>query len=119
MKKYIVLIIIIAASIIGLLFTVFLVNSEGTCYYAQIDNTKIEKIESRKGVIDLNGGMEYKYTLPAYGENGKETTISFGTMRQLKDGAYLKLWSVPFRGVVKWEEVTAGEMPKAVQEKIT
>ena len=39
--------------------------SEGSSYYTQIDNSKIETADSRGGVIDMSGGMQYSYTLPA------------------------------------------------------
>ena len=67
----------------------FFSEKDSGYYYVQIDNSKIEEIHSRGGVIDLNGGMDYSYTLPAYDENGQGTYITFGASRELREGAYL------------------------------
>ena len=84
-------------------------------YYTQIDNQKIEQVDSRGGVIDLQGGLPYSYTLPAYDENGSEKDITFGASRELKEGAFLCLTVAPVRGVTEWREVQYDELPKAVQ----
>lgn len=91
--------------------------TDGT-YYTQIDNSRIEDLESKGGVVDPTGGMSFSYTLPAYDEQGNEREISFGTERQLKNGAYLKLEVVPIRGVVSWEEVQFDELPQKVQSRM-
>ncbi len=93
----------------------FFSEKDSEYYYVQIDNSKIEEIHSRGGVIDLNGGMDYSYTLPAYDENGQGTYITFGASRELREGAYLRLTVKPIRGVVEWSEVEYEEMPTAVQ----
>lgn len=93
----------------------FLSGSDNRYYYVQIDNSKIEEVHSRGGVIDLSGGMDYSYTLHAYNENGKGTDITFGASRELREGAYLKLTVKPLRGVVAWSEVQYDELPAAVQ----
>lgn len=104
---------ILAAASIGSLF----LSKTGTTYrYTQIDNTKIEKIESRGGVIDFKGGMDYQYTLPSYNEDGKDKDITFGTSRELREGAFVRL-TVALRGVIKWEEVQYDELPLSVQDK--
>ena len=84
-------------------------------YYTQIDNQKIEQVDSRGGVIDLQGGLPYSYTLPAYDENGSEKDITFGASRELKEGAFLCLTVAPVRGVTEWREVQYDELPAAVQ----
>ncbi len=96
---------------------VFFSNAGSKYYYSQIDNTKIEKIESRGGVIDLKGGMNYQYTLPSYDEDGKEKDITFGTSRELREGAFIRLTVTALRGVIDWEEVQYDEMPLLVQDK--
>lgn len=67
-------------------------------------------------MIDLDGGMSYSYTLPAYNEKGVEKEITFGASRELREEAFLKLTVSPVRGVVEWSEVQYGELPEAVQE---
>ena len=90
-----------------------------TYYYSQIDNSRIENNESKGGVIDFSGGMDYRYTLLSYDENGKGKEISFGTSRELKEGAFICLTVMPIRGVVEWEEVQYDELPTAVQSFYT
>ncbi|MDE5933961.1 MAG: YxeA family protein [Lachnospiraceae bacterium] len=93
----------------------FLSGAGSTYYYAQIDNRKIEQVHSRGGVIDLHGGMDYSYTLPACDEDGTEKDITFGTSRELKEGAFIRLTVMPVRGVLEWSEVPYDELPSAVQ----
>lgn len=92
-------------------------NANGD-YYTQVDNARTEELESKGGVIDPTGGMDLLYTLPAYDAQGGEKEISFGTERQLKEDAYLKLEVEPIRGVVGWNEVQFDELPEKVQERI-
>lgn len=93
----------------------FLSGTGSDYYYSQIDNSKIEKVNSRGGVIDLHGGMSYSYTLPSYDENGNEKFITFGTSRELREGAFIRLTVMPVRGVLEWSEVQYDELPKDVQ----
>lgn len=97
----------------------FLSGSNSTYYYTQIDNSKIEQNDSDGGVVNLNGGMEYAYTLSAYNESGKEKDITFGASRQLREGAYIRLTVMPVRGVIEWSEVQYDELPEAVQDNYT
>ena len=85
-------------------------GGERTCY-TQVDNSKVEQIEPDKGIIKLNGGMSYKYSLPAYTEDGAEVNVVFGT-----EGRYLKLQERPIQGVIGWQEVRFDELPPVVQE---
>ena len=91
-------------------------GSGSTYYYTQIDNSRIAEGKPRDGVIDLDGGMSYSYTLPAYNEKGVDKEITFGASRELREEAFLKLTVSPVRGVVEWSEVQYGELPEAVQE---
>ena len=78
-------------------------------YYSKIDNTKIEKLESRD--------MKYEYTLDCYNESGKKKEIKFKTSRELRESAYLML-EVRIFGVHSWKEVQENELPNKVQEKM-
>lgn len=95
-------------------------DSAKSFYYVQVDNAKISDLEpeGRSGVFDPNGGMSYSYTLSAYDKDGKTTEISFGTERQLREGAYLSLEVLPIRGVVEWKEVRFDELPLKVQDRL-
>ena len=90
-----------------------------TYYYSQIDNSKIEQTESKSGVINFSGSMDYSYTLFSYDENGKGKDITFGTSKELKEGAFIRLTVMPIRGVLEWKEVQYDELPAAVQSNYT
>ena len=64
------------------------------------------------------GGMPLLYTLPSYDENGSVQDLSFGTERQLREGACLRLSVLPVRGVTEWREVQYEELPSAVQARM-
>lgn len=117
MKKLIIIVTIMIITLSLLFFRMIFSNDAREFYYVRIDNTKIETLGSRKGVIDFNGGMEYGYTLTGYNERGEKKSVFFGANRRLKDGAFLKLSVVPVRGVTEWEEVIFEEMPEAVRKK--
>lgn len=93
--------------------------SDAGYYYTQIDNSKVEEVESKGGVIDFTGGMSYSYELTAYNEKGKEKTVEFGTEKKLKEGAFLCLTVKPVQGVVDWKEVQYDELPAEVQSNYT
>lgn len=77
-------------------------------YYTQIDNTKIEEVSA-------TDDMKYEYTLTAYNKNGKEKEVQFKTSRELREGAYLELEVMQFRGVYGWKEVQIDDLPKDVK----
>ncbi len=106
-----------AVLLIGLIgfCTWFLSGSGSTEYYAQIDNSKVEQVDVKGGVISLKGNLPYSYTLTAYDEKGGEKEITFGTSRELKEGAFIRLTVMPVRGVLDWSEVQYDELPAAVQ----
>ena len=105
-----------AVVLVGICVCIFFLSEAGcTYYYSQIDNSKIEQLESRGGVINFSGSMDYSYTLFSYNENGKGKDITFGTSRELKEGAFIRLTVMPIRGVLEWKEVQYDELPAAVQ----
>lgn len=116
-KKLKIIIGVVAVFLIGLVgfCAWFLSGSGSTEYYAQIDNTKVEQVDSNGGVINFKGNLPYSYTLLSYDENGSEKEINFGTSRELRDGAFICLTVMPVRGVLDWSEVQYDELPAAVQ----
>lgn len=116
-KKVLVGVTVVAAIAAGLLCfgNWFFSGSGSVYYYTQIDNSKMERNDTEGGVINLNGGMEYAYTLPAFDENGKEKDITFGASRELREDAFIRLTVMPVRGVTEWSEVQYDELPAAVQ----
>ncbi len=96
----------------------FLLSGAGSrYYYTRIDNSFLDLMEPDGGVIDFSGGMDLKYTLLSYDENGKGKNITFGTTRELKEDAFICLTVMPVRGVVEWREVQYEELPEAVQNQ--
>ena len=106
-----------AVLLIGLIgFCAWFLSGSGSAeYYSQIDNSKIEQVDSKGGVINLKGNLPYSYTLLCYDENGSEREITFGTSRELRDGAYIRLTVMPVRGVLDWSEMQYDELPTMVQ----
>ena len=116
-KKLKIIIGVVAVLLIGLVgfCAWFLSGSGSTEYYARIDNSKMEQVDAKGGVISLKGNLPYSYTLLSYNENGSEKEITFGTSRELRDGAFIRLTVMPVRGVLDWSEVQYDELPAAVQ----
>ena len=116
-KKLKIIIGVVAVLLIGLVgFCAWFLSGVGSAeYYSQIDNSKIEQVDSKGGVINLKGSLPYAYTLLCYDENGGEKEITFGTSRELRDGAFIRLTDMPIRGVLDWSEVQYNELPTAVQ----
>lgn len=108
------------AAVLGfcIVFTGIRLGTAGSYYYVRIDNSKIRENESSGGVVNFKGTLDYLYTLPAYNERGGGKEITFGTSRQLREGAYLKLTVSPLRGVVEWKEVEYEELSAEVREKL-
>ena len=116
-KKLKIIIGAVAVFLIGLVgFCAWFLSGSGSAeYYAQIDNTKVEQVDSNGGVINFKGNLPYSYTLLSYDENGSEKEITFGTSRELREGAFIRLTVMPVRGVLDWSEVQYDELPAAVQ----
>lgn len=106
------------AAVLGfcIVFTGLRLGTAGTYYYTRIDNSKIKENDASGGVVNFKGSMDYLYTLPAYNEKGREKEITFGTSRQLREGAFLRLTVSPLRGVVEWKEVEYEELSADVRE---
>ena len=97
----------------------FLSGAGSSYYYGQIDNSKVEQAKSKGGVVSFSGNMDYSYTLFCYNEDGRGKNITFGTSRELKEGAFIRLTVMPVRGVLEWNEVQYEELPAAVRGKYT
>ena len=97
------------------------VGGESAYYYTQIDNSRVKEVDpdAKIGIININGGLPYSYTLTAYDEGGKERELTFGMSRQLTEGAFIRLDVAGIRGVVGWREVQYDELPEAVQSRYT
>lgn len=113
----VIIIIVGIAAIAAAFYGMFFLGMGSTYYYTKIDNTKYTTNNSG-GVVDLSGagGFEHMYTITSYNDKGKEKELVFGTSKQLREGAYIRLTVYPMRGVVEWEEMQGEELPKKVQE---
>lgn len=116
MKRKVIIGIAAAVILIGLAGFWFLSESGSSYYYTQIDSSKLEQVDSKGGVIDFKGSLPYSYTLLAYDEHGSEKEITFGTSRELRNGAFIRLTVMPVRGVLDWSEMQYDELPAMVQD---
>lgn len=87
-------------------------------YYVKIDNACFSENESTGGIVNLKSSEPYLYELEAVDAEGTRTNIEFGTSRELRQDAFLKLELQPFRGVVGWTEVSADTLPSKVAEAL-
>ena len=101
-------VVVIGVGVLGFLFQY--TGNNTTDYYGCIDNELVEKITP-------HGGMNYRYRLPVYLEDGSREDLDLDTSRVLKDGAYIRIVVAPLRGVLRWEELQYEELPAAVQAK--
>lgn len=99
-------VVVIGVGALGFLFQY--TESNTTDYYGRIDNDLVEKITP-------HGGMNYRYHLPVYLEDGSREDLDLDTSRILKDGAYIHIETAPLRGVLRWEEMQYDELPTPVQ----
>lgn len=111
-NKKVILGIIAVVLLISCMAVAFFITQGNNDYYTQIDNRWVTEIAP-------HGAMNYKYTLVAYDEDGKEQDVTFETSRALTDKAFLCLKISPLRGVVTWAEVQYDELPTAVKQQYT
>lgn len=60
----------------------------------------------------------YWYELPAYRENGNAVKVEFSAQKELRQGAYLKLYVKEGNEVTSYDEVSWEVVPVAVQEEL-
>ncbi len=107
-EKLFIIIGIITFIILSIGAFMYIENKEDV-YYTQIDNSYIKK-------LSVNEDMKYEYTLDCFDESGNKKELSFKTVRELKETAFLKLEVRSF-GIHSWAEVTYDELPDKVKEK--
>ncbi|MBC1550665.1 YxeA family protein [Listeria cossartiae] len=81
---------------------------------ADVSYVKITK----DGEMGKKVSFNYSYTLPAYDETGKETEVTLSADKNLRKGAYLKIYSKKDKGVTSFEEVAEKEVPTKAAEKL-
>lgn len=77
-------------------------------YYTQADNNRVTEID--------HDDFNYEYTLQSFDADGEAKEYIFMTADKLREDAFLHLYTLPFRGVVKWEYVEADELPDPVRK---
>lgn len=95
---------------LGLGYHFILDTDSAAQWYAQVDNAHVEPHQQ--------DADEYEYSLEAFDEGGNVHEVSFKTERMLRDEAFLKLETMPVRGVISWEEVQPADIPPKAQEAL-
>ncbi|MBC1470337.1 YxeA family protein [Listeria seeligeri] len=73
---------------------------------------------TQDGEKTSEGAFNYSYNLPAYNKDGEEKRISFTADKNLRKGAYLKLYYKPIKGVTTFEEVSQDKLPSKAADKL-
>lgn len=81
-------------------------------YYTQVDNQKIKELKSS------TDDMKYEYSLESFDDKGGSRELKFKTVRELREGAYLKLELRALGLVYGWEEVQLEDIPEKAREKL-
>ncbi|MDR6224422.1 YxeA family protein [Desmospora profundinema] len=113
MKKIMLLLLCLAVLFVGVLFVagdkvISTIKKSGTEeYYVQIHGEG-ETSDNRR-----------VYTLKGYDKEGKEKELSFDSLeaRQLREGAYLRLYVEGEDQVKTYEEVQKNDLPASIREK--
>ena len=115
MKKGLIAAGVIVVVLIGAVVTVgrmdFNRMGKGNAYYQIGEPSSVEEDKLDSGEIM----KQYVYTGPAYEENGKEIDVEFTAMKQLREGAYLKLYLNKDKEVTSYDEVQQADIPEAVK----
>ncbi|WP_214703259.1 MULTISPECIES: YxeA family protein [unclassified Exiguobacterium] len=78
-----------------------------------------------KGATDIeettleNGEVmkRYVYTQPAFSSEGKSKEVTFTATKELREGAYLRLYVKDGDTVTSYEEVSRADVPRSITEK--
>ncbi|EGQ26075.1 MULTISPECIES: YxeA family protein [Sporosarcina] len=115
MRKGLILAGVIAVLLAGAVFALAKVDfnrmGKGNAYYHispahSVEETKLDSGEIMK---------RYLYTGPAYKENGKEIEVEFTAAKELREGAYLKLYLTKGDDVTSYDEVELSDIPDKVK----
>lgn len=60
--------------------------------------------------------IRYEYHLPSFKDDGEAAKLPFTAAKQLREGAYLKLFVKEGKGVTSYQEVSFDEIPAAAQK---
>ncbi|WP_010308748.1 YxeA family protein [Kurthia senegalensis] len=115
MKKFLItigLIFVVCCAGIYALMTIDFNRMNTSEYYVKITQDGIvTESKSSDGKIY----KDYNYSLEGINEDGKKKTLDFFAQKNLRKGAYLKMY-VKEKGVSSYDEVKFDELPKKAQE---
>ncbi|RJX40470.1 YxeA family protein [Paenibacillus pinisoli] len=78
--------------------------------------TKIEGAGAKVNDNMPDDYIRYEYDLPAYKGDGASAKLPFTAAKQLRQGAYLKLFVKEGKGVTSYQEVSFDDIPEAAQK---
>lgn len=112
MKKALIILLALAAILLGGFFYISKTYLSGDAYYVKIttDGTRIEDTYD-----DGSPLIDYKYELTGYDESGQTKKLVFNGNkdRPLRKNAFLKVtYSEKKHGVTQWEEVGEKDIPE-------
>lgn len=81
-------------------------------FYTQVDNRKIKELKPS------SDDMKFEYALESFDQEGGSRELRFKTVRELREGAYLKLELRALGLVYGWEEVQLEDIPEKAREKL-
>lgn len=107
-------VILLAASVVILATVDFNRLGKENVYVQVGDPTDIDEDKIDSGQIIKT----YWYELPAYYEDGNVLNVEFFAQKELRQGAYLKLYIKKGSEVTSYDEVSWEEIPEAAQEEL-
>ncbi|GIO22112.1 YxeA family protein [Oceanobacillus sp. J11TS1] len=118
MKKIMILmtgVVILFVAAVVVLMTVDFNRAGKDHVYVQVgepENIEEDKLDTGEIITT------YWYEQPAYTEDGEEIQVKFSAQKQLRQGAYLKLYVKNENEVTSFDEVSEEELSAAVKEAL-
>ncbi|MFF2890118.1 YxeA family protein [Paenibacillus sp. NPDC057967] len=79
--------------------------------------TKIEGAGAKVNEDMPDDYIRYAYEFPSYKDDGEVAKLPFTAAKQLREGAYLKLYVKEGKGVTSYHEVSFDDIPEAAQKR--
>ena len=115
MKKGLIAVGVLAILLIGAIVTLATVDfnrmGKDNAYYQIPAKSTVEETKLDSGEII----KRYLYTGTAYKENGESIEVEFSAAKELREGAYLKLYLKKGNAVTSYDEVAPSDIPDKVK----
>lgn len=115
MKKGLIGIVVVAVLLIGAIIALATVDfnrmGKDNVYYQIPAESLVEETKLDSGEII----KRYLYTGTAYKENGESIEVEFSAAKELREGAYLKLYLKKGDVVTSYDEVQPSDIPDKVK----